>query len=72
MIIKYLDECHSFTDDECTPYPAFRTAGCGCCASYLPVTAENLELAKEQARAWLKQLEQMNPVVYPADVILPK
>lgn len=71
-IISHIPECHSFTDDNCNPYPALRTRGCGCCGEYLPVTKENIELAKTQAREWMEFLENLEPVNYPLDVELPK
>ncbi len=68
MIISYNPECFSFTDDNCNPYPALETAGCGCCKKYLPVTAENIQTAKDEAKEWLEFLESLEPVEYPTEV----
>lgn len=68
MIISHTEECFSFTDDNCRPYPALETAGCGCCKQYLPVTAENIQKAKNDAQKWLEFLEKLKPVEYPPDV----
>lgn len=71
-IIKIQQESYKFTDDNGTPYPAFRTCGCGCCSVSLPITQQYIDEAMQQAREWLEELEGMRPFDYPADVVIPK
>lgn len=44
-IIKRTEESYDFTDDNGKPCPALITRGCGCCATALPVTRENIDKA---------------------------
>ncbi len=69
-IIKREEECYDFTDDSGKPYPALITRGCGCCAYGLPVTRENIDKAIAQTREWLSEPEAMEPVSYPAEIVI--
>jgi hypothetical protein len=68
MFVTYDPESYSITDDNCNPYPALITKGCGCCSDHKRVTAENLATAIREAEEWLKQLKTLSPVHYPDDV----
>jgi hypothetical protein len=67
-IIGITQESYDFTDDNGAPYPALKTRGRSCCSTSLPITQENLEEARNQAREWLSELEAMEPFNYPPDV----
>ncbi len=72
LMDRFIDlqaECYSITDESGQPYPALRTraASCGCCVNHVRVTREHLDLAIAQAKEWLHQLENTEPVDYPPD-----
>lgn len=63
-IIKYDPENFDFMDENCRPFPAFVTRGCGCCSSVVRVTRESIDEAIQQAKDWLAFLEGLQPVDY--------